>query len=414
MNIIYNIAVFKISLILSFLKLFNTKVKKFIDQRSNVFEILEKNISKTDKYIWIHVASLGEYEQGLPVFKELKNIYKNHKILLSFFSSSGYENKKDNSIADLTVYLPIDSYSNSKKFINTVNPEMVFFVKYEFWPNYLKTLKKNNIPTYLIAGNFRDNHWFFKWYGKSFLHLLKTSITHFFVQNEHSLRLLIDNHITNVSFMGDSRFDRVYSLLSQENSIDNIKEFIGNNICIVAGSTWPKDELLIIRYLDLYSTENIRWIIAPHQINMRKIKEFQNKINIDSILLSKLNEHNFNSSKVLIVDCIGLLTKLYSYSDISYVGGAMGGSGMHNVLEPAIFKTPIIIGKNYKNFPEAEEMINRNGVISVKNSTDFNCVVNELIDKKEMRLRMGNNNFNFIKDNLGATKNVVSYLKEKK
>ena len=147
---------------------------------------------------------------------------------------------------------------------------------------------------------------------------------------------------------------------------------------------------------------------------MRKIKEFQNKINIDSILLSKLNEHNFNSIKVLIVDCIGLLTKLYSYSDISYVGGAMGGSGMHNVLEPAIFKTPIIIGKNYKNFPEAKEMINRNGVISVKNSTDFNCAVNELINKKEMRLRMGNNNFNFIKDNLGATKNVVSYLKEKK
>ncbi|MDB4087318.1 3-deoxy-D-manno-octulosonic acid transferase [Flavobacteriaceae bacterium] len=403
----------KIRILLFFFKLFNSKIRTFINERKNVFEILEKTISKNDIYIWIHVASLGEYEQGLPVFKEIKSLYKNHKIVLSFFSSSGYEVRKNNPIGDITVYIPLDTSKNSSKFVSLINPKMVFFVKYEFWPNYLQNLQKNNIPTFLLAGLFRKNHWFFKWYGSRFLNLLKSSITHFFVQNKDSIDLLMNNNISNCTLMGDSRFDRVNTLLDQNNNIENIKEFIGNRICFVGGSTWKEDESLMIDYINK-NNNNLVWIIAPHQINLKNITDFQQKIKRKSILHSNLNHNNITTTKVLIIDSIGILTKLYSYSDISYVGGGMGNSGLHNILEPAIFKNPILIGKNYINFPEAKDLISKNGAISVKDSKEFENILNELIENKRKRAIMGGNNFDYIKSNLGATKNVISYLKERK
>ena len=413
MNVIYNIAIFKIKILLFVLKFFNSKIRSFNNERKNVIKNLKKNISKNDNHIWIHVASLGEYEQGLPIFKEIKSLYKNHKIILSFFSSSGYEVRKNNPIGDLTIYLPLDTKSNAQKFISLINPKMVFFVKYEFWPNYLQNLKNNNIPTYLLAGLFRKNHWFFKWYGKSFLNLLKTSITHFFVQNKDSMDLLLNHNITNCTLMGDSRFDRVNSLLNQNNEIENIKKFIGSKICFVAGSTWKEDESLMVDYIN-ENNHDLAWIIAPHQINKKQIKLFQEKLKYESILHSNLNQNNINTAKVLIIDSIGLLTKLYSYSDISYVGGGMGNSGLHNILEPAVFKTPVLIGKNYLNFPEAKDLIFKNGVISIKNSEEFNRILNDLIRNEKKRQEMGVINLNYIKSNLGATKNVISYLKEKK
>jgi 3-deoxy-D-manno-octulosonic-acid transferase len=413
MRVIYNIAIVQIKALLFILKFLNSKIRTFVEERKKVLEILEKTISKTDNYIWIHVASLGEYEQGLPIFKEIKSLYKNHKIVLSFFSSSGYQVRKNNPIGDITVYLPLDTSKNSRKFISLVNPKMVFFVKYEFWPNYLQNLKKNSIPTFLLAGLFRENHWFFRWYGSGFLNLLKSSITHFFVQNKDSIDLLINNNITNCTLMGDSRFDRVNSLLDQNNNIENIKEFIGNRICFVGGSTWREDESLMIDYINK-NNNNLVWIIAPHQINLKHINDFQQRIKRKSILHSNLNQNNITTTKVLIIDSIGILTKLYSYSDISYVGGGMGNSGLHNILEPAIFKNPILIGKNYINFPEARDLISKNGAISVKDSKEFENILNELIENKRKRVIMGGNNFDYIKSNLGATKNVISYLKERK
>ena len=413
MIVLYNILMVKIRILLFFFKLFNSKIRTFINERKNVFEILEKTISKTDNYIWIHVASLGEYEQGLPIFKEIKSLYKNHKIVLSFFSSSGYQVRKNNPIGDITVYLPLDTSKNSRKFVSLINPKMVFFVKYEFWPNYLQNLKKNSIPTFLLAGLFRENHWFFRWYGSGFLNLLKSSITHFFVQNKDSIDLLKNNNITNCTLMGDSRFDRVNTLLDQNNNIENIKEFIGNRICFVGGSTWKEDESLMIDYINK-NNNNLVWIIAPHQINLKHITDFQQRIKSKSILQSNLNQNNITTTKVLIIDSIGILTKLYSYSDISYVGGGMGNSGLHNILEPAIFKNPILIGKNYINFPEARDLISKNGAISVKDSKEFENILNELIENKRKRVIMGENNFDYIKSNLGATKNVISYLKERK
>ena len=413
MRVIYNIVILQIKSLLFILKFFNSKIRSFVEERKKVLKILEKTISKTDNYIWIHVASLGEYEQGLPIFKEIKSLYKNHKIVLSFFSSSGYQVRKNNPIADITVYLPLDTSKNSRKFVSLINPKMVFFVKYEFWPNYLQNLEKNSIPTFLLAGLFRENHWFFRWYGSGFLNLLKSSVTHFFVQNKDSIDLLINNNITNCTLMGDSRFDRVNTLLDQNNNIENIKEFIGNRICFVGGSTWKEDESLMIDYINK-NNNNLVWIIAPHQINLKHITDFQQKIKRKSILHSNLNQNNITTTKVLIIDSIGILTKLYSYSDISYVGGGMGNSGLHNILEPAIFKNPILIGKNYINFPEARDLISKNGAISVKDSKEFENILNELIENKRKRSIMGGNNFDYIKSNLGATKNVISYLKERK
>jgi 3-deoxy-D-manno-octulosonic-acid transferase len=394
------------------LKYFNSKIRSFNNERKNVLKNLENSVSKNDNHIWIHVASLGEYEQGLPIFKEIKSLYKNHKIILSFFSSSGYEARKNNSIGDLTIYLPLDSPYNAKKFISLLNLKMAFFVKYEFWPNYLQNLKNNNVPTYLLAGLFRENHWFFKWYGSGFLNLLKSSITHFFVQNKESKNLLASYNITNCTLMGDSRFDRVNSLLNQNNEIKNIKEFIGNKICLVAGSTWKEDESIMINSIN--DNNDLVWIIAPHQINKKQIKKFQDKLKCESIIHSNLNQNNITTAKVLIIDSIGLLTRLYSYSDISYVGGGMGNSGLHNILEPAIFKNPILIGKNYLNFPEAKNLIAENGAVSVKDAKEFKRILNELIENKRERIKMGEINFNYIKSNLGTTKNVISYLKERK
>ena len=412
MRVIYNIAIIKVRALMFILKYFNSKIRSFNNERKNVLKNLENSVSKNDNHIWIHVASLGEYEQGLPIFKEIKSLYKNHKIILSFFSSSGYEVRKNNSIGDLTIYLPLDSPYNAKKFISLLNLKMAFFVKYDFWPNYLQNLKNNNVPTYLLAGLFRENHWFFKWYGSGFLNLLKSSITHFFVQNKESKNLLASYNITNCTLMGDSRFDRVNSLLNQNNEIKNIKEFIGDKICLVAGSTWKEDESIMINSIN--DNNDLAWIIAPHQINKKQIKKFQDKLKCESIIHSNLNQNNITTAKVLIIDSIGLLTRLYSYSDISYVGGGMGNSGLHNILEPAIFKNPILIGKNYLNFPEAKNLIAENGAISVKDAKEFKRILNELIENKRERIEMGKINFNYIKSNLGTTKNVISYLKERK
>ena len=412
MRVIYNIVIIKVRALMFILKYFNSKIRSFNNERKNVLKNLENSVSKNDNHIWIHVASLGEYEQGLPIFKEIKSLYKNHKIILSFFSSSGYEVRKNNSIGDLTIYLPLDSPYNAKKFISLLNLKMAFFVKYDFWPNYLQNLKNNNVPTYLLAGLFRENHWFFKWYGSGFLNLLKSSITHFFVQNKESKNLLLSHNITNCTLMEDSRFDRVNSLLNQNNEIKNIKEFIGDKICLVAGSTWKEDESIMINSIN--DNNDLAWIIAPHQINKKQIKKFQDKLKCESIIHSNLNQNNITTAKVLIIDSIGLLTRLYSYSDISYVGGGMGNSGLHNILEPAIFKNPILFGKNYLNFPEAKNLIAENGAVSVKDAKEFKRILNELIENKRERIKMGEINFNYIKSNLGTTKNVISYLKERK
>tara|TARA_B100000768_G_scaffold76391_1_gene72871 strand:+ start:3754 stop:4995 length:1242 start_codon:yes stop_codon:yes gene_type:complete len=413
MNTLYNLLVLTVQLILYFCKHFNKKIYKFINERKETFNELKSYISKNEKYIWIHVASLGEYEQGLPVFKEIKSLYKDHKIILSFFSSSGYELRKNNTISDLAVYLPIDSRFNAKKFIDLIDPKIAIFVKYEFWPNFLKYLKKKKVPTYLIVGSFRENHWFFKPLGFWMKKNLK-AFSHFFVQNEISKNLLNKNNFDNCSIMGDSRFERVIELPNQNNKIEHICEFKGSKKCIVAGSTWEEDEKIIIKYINNYIKEDVCFIIVPHQIDLVKIKITKNLIRRDAVLMSDLNKSNRKDFSVIIIDSVGMLTSLYDYADIAYVGGGIGNTGLHNTLEPAVFKIPVIIGENFRKFPEVSELIKLKGFLSIKDYLSFKTKLDALLDNKKTREKMGQINFNFIKENQGATKKVISYLKQKK
>ncbi|MAU63306.1 MAG: 3-deoxy-D-manno-octulosonic acid transferase [Flavobacteriaceae bacterium] len=413
MGIIYNFFIHIIKIFLHFLKYFNSSILKFITERKDVFKDLELNISNDQKYIWIHVASLGEYEQGFPVFNKIKSLYNDHKIVISFFSSSGYNVQKSNPISNLTIYLPIDTAKNANKFLDLLKPKMVFFVKYEFWPNFLKSLKNRNIPTYLIAGIFREDHWFFNFYGLWMKNNLK-AFHHFFVQNESSKNILLKQNFTNCTVMGDSRYDRVIDLPSQNNEIKYLNDFKGDKKCFVGGSTWEKDESLIIKFINSYEKNDVCFIIAPHQINSNRINKLKKLITKNTILMSELAKSNAINPEVIIIDSIGLLTKVYSYANIAYVGGGMGNTGLHNTLEPAVFKIPVIIGNNFEKFPEAKELIDLKGMISINNITSFTNELNELLNSKEKRDQMGNINYDYINTNLGTYKKVINYLKEKK
>jgi len=413
MNILYDLLINIFQLHLHVLKYFNKTVFNFLNKRKKIFKKLKSNISKNEKYIWIHVASLGEYEQGLPVFKKIKSLYKDHKIVLSFFSSSGYDLRKNNPISDLTVYLPIDTSYNAKRFIDLINPEIAVFVKYEFWPNFLKYLKKNNTPTYLLAGVFRKNHWFFKPYGFWMRNNLKT-FNHFFVQNNDSKNILKKYNFNNCSVMGDSRFERVLELPNQENKIKYLNKFKKSKQCFVAGSTWNEDDEIIIKFINSYKENDICFIIAPHQIDLNKINKAKSFIKKKSILMSELNRDNASENSVIFIDSIGLLTSVYSYADIGYVGGGMGNTGLHNTLEPAVFKIPVIVGKNFGKFHEVSELINLKGFISIKNYDTFKNELIDLINNKKTRDKMGQINYKYILNKIGASEKVITYLKQKK
>ncbi|HWR93772.1 MAG TPA: glycosyltransferase N-terminal domain-containing protein [Flavobacterium sp.] len=383
-------------------------MKLFIDGRKPVFKILSSKIKGYDKTIWFHAASLGEYEQGLPVMEKMKSRFPNHLILITFFSPSGYEVRKNNTIADVTVYLPLDTKENAIEFIKLARPDMVFFIKYEFWPNYLNELKKRKIPTYLISGIFRENQVFFKWYGSFYRKALDT-FEYFFVQNSKSKELLLQLGKTNVSVSGDTRFDRVSAILEKNNSLDFISEFKNNTLTIVVGSSWPKDESLLIEYINSCAT-NVKFIIAPHNIKPDKIVELKNSISKKTILFSEKENKNLTEYSVFIIDTIGILTKIYSEADIAYVGGGFGNPGVHNLLEPATFGIPIVIGPNYSHFAEATALVNMGGCVSVTNQDELNDAFDNLIQNQDVRLEKGHICSTFVQMNKGATEVIFKYI----
>jgi len=399
------------SQIVKFLAIFSPKMKLFVDGRKTVFQTLESRISSTDKTIWFHAASLGEFEQGLPVMEKIKKEFPNHKIVVTFFSPSGYEVRKNNSIADVTVYLPLDTKSNTQKFIKLVHPDLVFFIKYEYWPNYLNELKKLNIKTYLISGIFRKNQAFFKWYGGFYRNALK-SFDYFFVQNESSKLLLHKLGYKNVKISGDTRFDRVVSILERDNSLDFIKQFKNNTITIVIGSSWPKDEILLVNHINQTNVK-VKFIIAPHNIKVEQIQELKNSITKKTILFSEKENTDLSNYDVLIVDTIGILTKIYSYADIAYVGGGFGNPGVHNILEPATFGIPIIVGPNYSHFAEAVALVHQEGCISIANQNELNDALSNLISNEDIRLEKGHICSTFVQMNKGATSVILKYILNK-
>lgn len=423
MLFLYNIITLLAVQLLKIVALFSPKMKLFVDGRKLVFQTLVDKIQTSDKTIWFHAASLGEYEQGLPVIEAIKQQFPNHKIVVTFFSPSGYEVRKNNTVADVTVYLPLDTISNAKHFINIVHPEMVFFIKYEYWPNYLNELKKQHIKTYLISGILRENQAFFKWYGGFYRNALQT-FDYFFVQNESSKTLLQNIGFNNVKVSGDTRFDRVVSILERDNSLDFIEQFknldsarLDKNVnqkskIVVIGSSWPKDENLLVNYIN-QSSDDVKFIIAPHNIKQEQIQELKNSISKKTILFSDVETQliaSLQEYNVFIIDTIGILTKIYSYADIAYVGGGLGKSGLHNILEPATFGVPVVIGPNYSHFAEATALVNMEGCISIKNQTELNEAFDLLLHNEDERLEKGHICSTFVQMNKGATQTIMNYI----
>ena len=415
MLFLYNLVVLLASQLLKLIALFSPKMRLFVDGRKSVFQTLATKVQASDKTIWFHAASLGEYEQGLPVIEAIKKQFTSHKIVVTFFSPSGYEVRKNNAIADVTVYLPLDTISNAKQFIKLVHPEMAFFIKYEYWPNYLNELKNQNIKTYLISGILRENQTFFKWYGGFYRNALKT-FDYFFVQNESSKKLLQSIGFNNVKVSGDTRFDRVVSILERDNALDFIEQFKDNITTIVIGSSWPKDESLLVNYIN-QSLNDVKFIIAPHNIKQEQISNLKNIIQKRTILYSEKDEilkqvqhDKLEDFQVFIIDTIGILTKIYSYADIAYVGGGFGNPGVHNILEPATFGVPVVIGPNYSHFAEATALVNMEGCISVQNQNQLNETLGLLLQNEDERLEKGHVCSTFVQMNKGATQTIMNHI----
>ncbi len=411
MNIIYNILIGLFKSLMPIVGLLSPKLKLFVTGRKTVFDTLQTNITKGDHILWFHCASLGEYEQGVPVMQQLKAKHPNYKLLVTFFSPSGYEVKKNSELADIIVYLPIDTKGNAKRFLQLVQPELAVFVKYEFWPNYLKTLNKNKVPTVFISTTFRKDQMFFKWYGGFMRNVLGT-IDHFFVQDRVSKELIEKAGFTNVTLSGDTRFDRVSHQIEMDNHVDFIAEFINDRLCIVIGSSWPEDEEVFVDYIN-EAPENVCFIIAPHEIKRSKTEDLQQKLKKKTVTYSDMTTTALKDQQVFILDTVGYLSRAYSYGDIAYVGGAMGTSGLHNILEPATFGIPIIIGDNFDKFREAKQLQKLAGLFSISNKDEFIEVISKLVDNNKFREKTGMISGHFINSNTGATDMISTYLNEK-
>ena len=406
MQFIYNISINIIILALQPFRLFSKKLNIFFKDRVSSLNSIEEKIKPDDKSIWFHVASLGEFEQIKPIIETLKLENDNLKILISFFSPSGFKSSLNYNIVE-RVYLPLDTKKNVKNFINKINPNVAVFVKNDIWTNYLIELKKREIPIYSISSKFYKSQFYFQPYGKWFLNKLK-QVDHFFVQDKISKELLNINHINNVSVTGDTRIDRVKEIVNQDKNFDSIEKFINNDMCFIVGSSWELDNEIFLN--SILDSNNIKTIIAPHNIVESDIKNLEKNTHPLSIKYSRIDQDLDPSKKILIIDSIGLLKHLYKFADIAYVGGGMGDSGLHNILEAAVFAIPVIIGKNYKGFAEAEKLVKLGGVKSVNSKLEFDDFFNNLISDKTDRIKMGEINKKYIYSNSGGSKTIIKAL----
>lgn len=408
MQFLYNLLINSAEKVLPVSGIFSDKMKLFTEGRKDIFSVLRKNIAPKDKTIWFHAASLGEYEQAVPVIEAVKQQFPKHKIVVTFFSPSGYEIKKNSVLADVITYLPLDTSKNVKLFLDLVHPEWALFIKYEFWPNFLRELKNREVPTLLVSGVFREDQVFFKSYGGWMRSYLRT-FRHLFVQDDSSRELLNTIGFKNVTVSGDTRFDRVSNQLKHNNKLDFVEEFKDENLCVVAGSTWPEDEDLMIDFIN-QAPENVKFLIAPHTLKAARVKHLQEQLKVKSVLFTEKEGKELSDYRVMIIDTIGLLTKVYSYADIAYVGGAAGDTGLHNVLEPATFGVPIIIGKNYSRFPEAITLRQREGLYPVADKTEFSRVLKMFLNDKAFRNKTGRISEHYVRNNIGATEIIIDYI----
>ena len=395
MQFLYNISILFYVLGIRIASLLNSKAKLWIKGRNNIFQTLKTATENQNKILWFHCASLGEFEQGKPIIEAYKIKYPTHKILLTFFSPSGYEIQKNYNGADWVFYLPADTPSNAKRFIEIVKPIKAIFVKYEFWLNYMTELKRTNIPFYSVSAIFRKEQVFFKykWFAKQL-----NNVRHFFVQDKTSSELLKSIGYNNTTISGDTRFDRVKTNASSAKGIPLVTEFCKQKPTIICGSTWPKDEQLIANFIK--ENQQYNYIIAPHEL--LKIQQLQKWTN--GLLFSDANEQNIHNSNVLIIDSIGLLSSIYKYGTISYIGGGFG-KGIHNILEPAAFDTPIIFGPHYNKFNEAKDLIEIGGAISIKNFNELQEAFSYFFSNYQKNICK-----NYIMQKCGSTQLVIKKI----
>lgn len=357
--------------------------------------------------VWFHTASLGEYEQAVPILKEIKKTYPSFPILVTFFSPSGFEVKKNDTLPHAVTYLPLDTVTNAHKFIQLLDIRLAVFVKYEVWPNYLKALNKAKIPTLLIAALFRKDQIYFQSYG-GFMKKALHTFQHIFVQNESSYQLLKQHGFSHLSISGDTRYDRVAQQLLQNNRLSFMEIFTNQSTCVVMGSSWPEDEAIYIHFIN--ASKEVKFVIAPHEIKQQKIQDLIKNITKKVVLHSEINEKNLANADVLIIDNIGLLSAIYAYADVAYVGGGMGNAGLHNILEPATFGIPILIGKNHHRFPEASQLQEAGGLVSVSNQYQLEEVLNQLLSDLDLRKKMGEASKEFVVKKTGATAKIMNLI----
>jgi len=411
MRLIYNLLIYLYGLLLRGAAFFTQKAKFWVEGRRGLFENLERSLNSTgvnkQPLIWFHVSSLGEFEQGRPVIEALRKKRPDARFLLTFFSPSGYNVRKSYNQADVVCYLPLDTPANMRKFIRIVRPEMVFFVKYDFWFNCLQELHNQQITVYFISAIFRKNQHFFKFYGGWFRRHLQY-VTHFFVQNSESAELLKKAGIAQVTVSGDTRFDRVYTIASHMVDLPFIQKFANNRRIFVAGSSWEPDEAVFLPVLNQKKSD-LKFIIAPHDTSEARIRQIRGQITLTTVCYSELNETNAATAEVLIIDCVGILAQIYRYAYIAYIGGGFG-SGLHNIQEPVTFGVPVFFGPHYQKFKEAVDLVNLGGVISINTTTDLVVQVDEILQNPDLHQRLSAICRQYVDDNRGATNKILQFL----
>ena len=409
----YNTSIKAYGLALKLASGFNHKAKLWINGRKNWEQQIANKIKPTDKVLWVHCSSLGEFEQGRPVIEALKTNYPNHKIAVSFFSPSGYEIRKNYPGADVIFYLPLDTKLNAKKLINVLHPELLVLVKYEYWFNLITTLHQNHIPTIVVSAIFRESQNFFKKEGNNWFAQKLNLISHFFIQNKKSKILLDSISIRQSTLAGDTRFDRVKQIVHQNNQLNFMDQFKADSKLIVVGSSWPKDEDLFINLINEKLNDNWKILFAPHNLYEKEIDAFTSKFNVPFAKysdLDKTSETNLKQAKVFILNTIGILSKVYAYADITYIGGGFG-AGIHNTLEAVTYGNPVVFGPKYKKFQEAVDLIEVGGGFSITNQEEFDTIFNRLMNDESFRKDAGKKAGDFVQKSPNATAMIMEYIK---
>lgn len=403
---LYNLAIIIYDFFVHLAAPFSRKPRKMMKGHWVVYELLRQQREPDAYYIWFHAASLGEFEQGRPLIEEIRKLYPNYKILLTFFSPSGYEVRKHYKGADIVCYLPFDKPRNVKKFLDIANPCMVFFIKYEFWKNYLDELHARRIPVYSVSSIFRREQIFFQWYGGTYRKVLK-NFDHLFVQNEASKRYLNKIGVTRSTVVGDTRFDRVLEIKEEAKNLPLVEAFSKNHFTLVAGSSWAPDEDLLINYFNTHP--NCKLIIAPHEIDENHLVEIVSKLKRTHVRYTKATEENVEKADCLIIDCFGLLSSIYRYGEVAYVGGGFG-VGIHNILEAAVYGVPVLFGPKFHKFMEAKELIECKGAYTIKEYEELELLLNQFYEDKNLLNETGKNSRQYVVSKSGATNKILQMI----